>query len=44
MIVMVLLGYYGFSLMKPVANERYMAAISGAAVTLCGTGMVFMGW
>ena len=44
MIVMVLLGYYGFSLMKPVATERYMAAISGAAVTLCGAGMVFMGW
>ncbi|ASZ15031.1 sulfite exporter TauE/SafE family protein [Chitinophaga pendula] len=44
MVTMVLLGYFGFSLLKNNWIERYMAAISGAAVTVCGIGMVFLEW
>jgi sulfite exporter TauE/SafE len=44
MLVMVLLGLYGFSFFKTNKLERYMHAISGAVVTVCGAGMVFLGW
>lgn len=44
MLVMVLLGLYGFSFFKNNKLERYMHAMSGAVVTLCGAGMVFFGW
>lgn len=44
MLVMVLLGLYGFSLFRTHALERYMHALSGAVITVCGMGMVFLGW
>lgn len=44
MLVMVLLGLYGFSFFKTNKLERYMHAISGSVVMICGAGMVFLGW
>jgi hypothetical protein len=44
MLVMVLVGCYGYSFFKTDKLERYTHAIGGAVVTLCGIGMVFLGW
>ncbi len=44
MVLMVVLGYYGFAFVKTEKIERYMHAIGGATVFICGAGMVFMGW
>ncbi|WP_337968775.1 sulfite exporter TauE/SafE family protein [uncultured Flavobacterium sp.] len=44
MLVMVLLGRYGYSFFKTDKLERYVHAIGGAVVTICGIGMVFLGW
>lgn len=44
MIVMVGCGYYGLSLLKTNKLERYMHALGGATIFICGLGMVFMGW
>ena len=44
MILMVALGYYGISFFKTNRIERYMHALGGATIFICGLGMVFMGW
>ncbi|MGY0036582.1 hypothetical protein [Pedobacter sp. NJ-S-72] len=44
MLGMVLLGIYGYSFFKTDKLERYVHAIGGAVVTICGIGMVFLGW
>lgn len=44
MLGMVLLGTYGYSFFKADKLERYVHAIGGAVVTVCGVGMVFLGW
>ena len=44
MVAMVLLGLYGFSFYDTKKIERFMHAISGAVVTICGAGMVFLDW
>jgi sulfite exporter TauE/SafE len=44
MLTIVMLGYYGFSLVKSDLIERYSSAIGGAVVTLAGMGMVFWDW
>ncbi len=44
MLIMVLLGRYGYSLVKTDKFERYMNVVSGAVVTLCGIGVVFLSW
>lgn len=44
MIAMVALGYYGISVFKRNSLERYMHALGGATIFICGLGMVFMGW
>lgn len=44
MLAMVMLGYYGSSLLKVNAMERYVHALGGATIFICGAGMVFMGW
>ncbi len=44
MIVMVVLGYYGIAFVKTEKLERYIHAIGGLTVFICGVGMVFMGW
>jgi hypothetical protein len=44
MVLMVTLGYYGISFFKTNKLERYMHALGGATIFICGLGMVFMGW
>lgn len=44
MIVMVVLGYYGIAFFKTEKLERYMHALGGLTLFICGAGMVFMGW
>lgn len=44
MILIVLAGYYGSSLLKTDWLERHMHTLSGLTVFICGAGMVFMGW
>ena len=44
MILMVTAGYYGFSLLKSNRLERYLHALGGLTIFICGIGMVFMGW
>lgn len=44
MVLMVTLGYYGISFLKMDRLERYMHALGGATIFVCGVGMVFMGW
>lgn len=44
MIGMVLLGYYGVALLKTETLERYMHALAGLTISICGAGMVFLEW
>jgi sulfite exporter TauE/SafE len=44
MIVMVIAGYYGTSFFKTGKLERYMHALGGLTILICGTGMVFLNW
>jgi hypothetical protein len=44
MLVMVTLGYYGVSFLKTEKLERYVHALGGLTLFICGAGMVFMGW
>lgn len=44
MIVMVTAGYYGFSFLKTEKLERYIHALGGLTIFICGAGMVCMGW
>lgn len=44
MLVMVLLGYYGFAFLKTEKLERYMHALGGLTIFICGAGMLFLGW
>jgi hypothetical protein len=44
MVVMVILGYYGVSFLKTEKLERYVHALGGLSLFICGAGMVFMGW
>lgn len=44
MILMVTMGYYGFSFFKTTRLERYMHALGGFTILICGAGMVLMGW
>jgi len=44
MSVMVILGYYGVSIIKTEKLERYMHALGGLTIFICGAGMLFMGW
>ena len=44
MVLMVTMGYYGFSLLKTNRLERYMHALGGFTIFVCGAGMVLMGW
>ncbi|WKS95097.1 urease accessory protein UreH domain-containing protein [Riemerella columbina] len=43
-LVMGLLGRYGYTLVQSDKIERYMNVISGAVVTLCGIGVLFLDW
>jgi sulfite exporter TauE/SafE len=44
MIVMVVSGYYGLAFLKTEKLERFMHALGGLTLFICGAGMVFMGW
>jgi sulfite exporter TauE/SafE len=44
MVAMVLLGYYGFSLLTTSRLERYVHALGGFTIFICGLGMVWLGW
>ncbi len=44
MIAMVVLGYYGLAFLKTDKLEKYMHALGGLTLLICGTGMVFMNW
>lgn len=44
MLVMVLLGCYGYSFLRTERLERYVHAIGGGVVTMCAFGMLFLGW
>ncbi|MNS55844.1 hypothetical protein D3C72_886890 [compost metagenome] len=44
MVVMVLIGCYGYAFFNTDRLERYVHAIGGGVVTVCGIGMVFLGW
>ncbi len=41
---MVLLGYYGFSVLRTSRLERYVHALGGLTILICGIGMVYLGW
>jgi sulfite exporter TauE/SafE len=44
MVLFVLLGFYGISLLKTEKLERYMHVLGGISIFICGAGMVFIGW
>lgn len=44
MVVMVVAGYYGTGFLKMDKLEKYMHALSGAAISICGAGMMFLNW
>ena len=44
MITMVVIGYYGLVFLKTDKLERYMHALGGLTLFICGTGMVFLEW
>jgi hypothetical protein len=44
MIAMVFLGYFGISFIQTAKLERYMHAIGGLTIFICGAGMLWMGW
>lgn len=44
MVVMVGLGFYGISIFKTEKMEKYMHALGGATIFVCGAGMVFLEW
>lgn len=44
MLLMVISGYYGIGFIKIKKLERYMHALGGITIFICGAGMVFMGW
>lgn len=44
MALLVLAGYYGTHLLKTGWLEKYMHAIGGATIFICGAGMVFLAW
>ncbi|WP_448697399.1 hypothetical protein ACFGVR_12240 [Mucilaginibacter sp. AW1-3] len=44
MVLMVILGLYGIAFFKTAKIERYVHAIGGLVILVCGCGMVFLGW
>lgn len=44
MVTMVVFGYFGVALLKMEKLERYMHALGGGTILICGAGMVLMGW
>ena len=44
MVAMVVLGYKGIAFIQTDKLDRYMHAMGGLAIFICGAGMLWMGW
>jgi hypothetical protein len=44
MLAMVIAGYYGVRLLNTEGLEKYMHALGGLTIFVCGAGMVFLNW
>jgi hypothetical protein len=44
MVAMVVLGFTGIAFVKTERLERYVHALGGLTIFVCGAGMLFMGW
>ncbi|MES2890532.1 MAG: hypothetical protein V4725_00935 [Bacteroidota bacterium] len=44
MLAMVLMGYYGFALFNVKKLEKYVHALGGFTIFICGAGILWMGW
>ena len=44
MFTMVVIGFYGLAFLKTDKLERYMHALGGLTLFICGAGMVFLEW
>jgi len=44
MVGMVILGYHGLRFLRMDRMERYVHALGGLTLSVCGAGMVFIGW
>lgn len=44
MVTMVVLGYMGIAFVKTEKLERYVHALGGLTIFICGAGMLFLGW
>ncbi len=44
MLILVLSGYYGIAFVKTEKMERYVHALGGLTIFICGAGMLWMGW
>lgn len=44
MVTMVVLGFMGIAFVKTEKLERYVHALGGLTIFICGAGMLFMGW
>jgi len=44
MVTMVVLGYMGIAFVKPEKLDRYVHALGGLTIFICGAGMLFLGW
>lgn len=44
MLLMVIIGYFGFDFFKVAKMEKYVHALGGFTIFICGAGMVFLSW
>jgi threonine/homoserine/homoserine lactone efflux protein len=44
MVTMVILGYMGIAFVKTEKLGRYVHALGGLTIFICGAGMLFLGW
>jgi hypothetical protein len=44
MLIMVISGYYGLGFLKIEKLEKFVHALGGVTILICGAGMVFLGW
>lgn len=44
MLLMVLLGFYGFAFANTQKLEKYVHVLGGLTIFICGAGMLWMGW
>jgi sulfite exporter TauE/SafE len=44
MVTMVILGYWGIAFVKTDKLERYVHALGGLTIFICGAGMLFLEW